>query len=620
MQSPMKFLVVVATMWLLGAASIGCEADPETMRGRRDGATDGAGADGPPGGMDGTTGPCVDTDNDGISDSLEGAPTQHTSRDSSGPPDYQNTDSDDDGYSDRDEAARSYAGYESNAQPIACGNAPSDCDRDGIPNHRDFDSDNDGLSDREELAAHTDPCAEDSDGDMVADIIELAARSSPTDGTSRPPEGSLYVTLPHNDVEPGTMTPRHQHRQFTFSTRIRAADVFFLVDNSASMDPIINTLRSTMMTVLIPGIRSAIGAGGDVRFGVGSFDSMPDGIDGSAGDYDLWVRQALTTNDAAGDARVQAALNAMHTVGTDSPGRYGGDYPENQIIAAWHALTGQGTLPALSGSAAISAARGVHGGPAACAGQTGCGYVPAMDPAADCGATPADMAFGWACFRHGRVPIVVLFSDASWYNGPGSDPRLSSGPAYSQIVADFMAAEAFFVGVDVGTSGAGDTLNRSRAFATATGTVDASGAPVAYLDAGGDPANIGVVVTAITTLASQTRQDITTRVTPDPMETRVAAPHTTADFIKAVRPDHAIPATGTTGMGFTRMDMTTFYGVLPSTQVVFDVDFYNDFQRNTSSAAELYRATIHVLGRADSEVDHHDVYIIVPVDAPPPPG
>jgi len=72
--------------------------------------------------------------------------------------------------------------------------------------------------------------------------------------------------------------------------------------------------------------------------------------------------------------------------------------------------------------------------------------------------------------------------------------------------------------------------------------------------------------------------------------------------------------------GYDRRDMTTFYSVLPSTRVVFRVDFWNDFQPG-GMVAQLYRATIVVLGRAGSEVDRRPVYIIVPaIGAGAPPG
>jgi len=71
--------------------------------------------------------------------------------------------------------------------------------------------------------------------------------------------------------------------------------------------------------------------------------------------------------------------------------------------------------------------------------------------------------------------------------------------------------------------------------------------------------------------------------------------------------------------GFERKDETTFFNVSPAATVRFDANFYNDFAPG-SSTAQLFRTTIVVLGRAGSEVDRREVFIIVPADSGPPPG
>jgi hypothetical protein len=47
--------------------------------------------------------------------------------------------------------------------------------------------------------------------------------------------------------------------------------------------------------------------------------------------------------------------------------------------------------------------------------------------------------------------------------------------------------------------------------------------------------------------------------------------------------------------------------------VVFEAEFYNDFQPGGPSA-QVYEATIVVLGRAGSEVDERLVFMVVPAD------
>jgi hypothetical protein len=300
---------------------------------------------------------CRDTDMDGLSDEVEGAPRVDTDRD--GMPDYQDSDSDNDGYPDRVEANRSYPMHDGRTVSRTCDMVGDNCDgtlgvgADVVPNFRDTDSDNDGLTDREEREVGTDPCTADTDGDGATDLVERAAMSNPSDRMSTPPMNSLYVVLPH--YPPPMMGP-HELREFTFSTRIRQADVFFLVDNSSSMQPVIANLRTNLRGVIVPGIRAQIA---DVQMGVGSFDSMPvppqgcPGVAGpptshpscernptTAGDYTLWVRQRVT-NDVMS---VQRAFDEMRTIDDDTMGFFvGSDEPECQTEATFQVIEGAGS-------------------------------------------------------------------------------------------------------------------------------------------------------------------------------------------------------------------------------------------------------------------------------------
>ena len=100
--------------------------------------------------------------------------------------------------------------------------------------------------------------------------------------------------------------------------------------------------------------------------------------------------------------------------------------------------------------------------------------------AMDCAGDP--LSYGWACFREGRVPILVLFSDAGWHNGPtmptgnfyGSVPGAAT---YNQLVAEMRRRDAFFVGIDVAS---GATYSASLDLATQTRSVDATGNPIAF--------------------------------------------------------------------------------------------------------------------------------------------
>lgn len=513
----------------------------------------------------------MDSDGNGIADIIE---------------DPSNPDDDGDGVPDSQEV---------DAGGNPCG--PRDFDHDRIPDFQDTDSDNDGVPDGTEIANGTDPHNEDTDGDGASDLVEIAAGTDGTSSASEPPIGTLYVTIPY--YPPGTMGT-HPHKQFDFRTRIQHADVFILVDNSASMDSVIAAIRGPFSSTIVPGIQAAIP---DVRIGCGSFDSVPDGYGGSPGspgDYTLWVRQPVDANTSL----TQTAFNNMNTITTDAPGFYGGDYPEDQVEGLFQAITGDGMVGHFTDDAARISVHDARN-------PSGNGYVPTMIPGTDCPVAPdSPSPYGWACFQEGRVPILILASDASWYNGPSAaDPSDPNMHLYSDLVAALMGRGAYFIGIDVGTGMGGDTYNDARMLAQATGTVDGSGNPVVFgpgsAGLGGIASNI---VDALVTLAGSTVQDITTRTDPDTSETRLPASHTTADFIRAVTPDHADPEAPT---GYSSKDATTFYDVDPATVVWFDVDFYNDFQLPIATA-QLFRATIQVLGRAGTIVDHRDVYMIVP--------
>lgn len=524
-------------------ALTGCDA---ALGGRRfDAGTRGDGA--PSSGCTDST----DTDGDGIADQREG--TGDT--DGDGVANYLDDDSDGDGIPDSVEAG-----------PSGNSCAPADSDFDGIADFVDTDSDNDGLTDAEEIAAGTNPGQADTDGDGIDDLTETAAGSSPTDATSRPPEGSLYVVLPY--VPPGEIGDRPR-REFNFQTRIRSADIFFVVDTTGSMSFTISQVQSTLESTIIPGIVAALGVDGDARYGIAGHGDFQEGGPNYTGNVQIFQR--LTPDASA----VQAATYMLRA---DN----GGDYPESQVTAMDSVISGRGT-PNYGGTATRM-----------------------MQPVTDCGVGPDEDVFGWGCFQVGRVPIMVLFSDADWHNAPGQGNFYFSTPAaatYDMLRDEMVRRGAYYVGIDVG---GGDTATHSRQLAMDTNSLDGSGAPLVFT---GSASTVAAnVIDAITRIAGSSRQDITTRVDPDPAEVRLPVGRNTANFITAVRAIRGIPEAPE---GYDNHDETTFYNVAPSTRVVFEAEFYNDFQPGMSTA-QLFRATIVVLGRAGSEVDSREVYIIVP--------
>jgi hypothetical protein len=552
---------------------------------------------------------CVDTDGDGVSDADEGPPTRDS--DGDGMPDYMDRDSDNDGFEDGVEARRAYPGYDDRARGYVCGATlpPDECDGppDGLANFRDPDSDNDGLTDAEERTAGTNPCAEDTDRDGASDLVEVVARSNPRDESSRPPPESLYVTVPY--YAPDQRGPV-ERREFTFQTRIQRADVFLLVDNSASMDSTIDTLRESLRTVIVPGIRAQVT---DVRIGVGSFDSMPeraegerevegfptDGEAGRPGDYTLWRRQRMTRDFDA----VQRAFDAMRTIAVDTNNRYlGGFAAECQVEALYQVVTGAGSRTHEMSEAARRSTLNARD-------PMGSGWAGAMNPLQDCD-DPTER--GWGCFGRGRVPIVVLFSDGPWFDGPlPSSPRSQRGYRYAELVPAMNALGALFVGIDVSMAGRmGFTFANSAYLARATGSLSAQRQEVLFapVASGGIARTAADIVSGIRTLAEETRQDIRTEVDSPASDMRLPMGRRAGDFVRAVRPARGEPAAPT---GYERQDDRTFYGVLPSTRVTFAVEFYNDFAVG-GDTAQVFQASIVVRGRAGSEVDRRPLFIVVP--------
>ncbi|WP_459489413.1 Ig-like domain-containing protein, partial [Aquirufa sp. ROCK-SH2] len=134
----------------------------------------------------GTISASVDSDSDGIPDSIElGTGTTPLDTDGDGTPDFQDTDSDNDGILDSVEKGT--------------GTTPVDTDGDGTPDFLDTDSDNDGILDSVEKGTGTTPVDTDGDGtpdfqdtdsdnDGIPDSVEKGTGTTPvdTDGDGTP--------------------------------------------------------------------------------------------------------------------------------------------------------------------------------------------------------------------------------------------------------------------------------------------------------------------------------------------------------------------------------------------------------------------------------------------------
>lgn len=498
----------------------------------------------------------TDSDGDGIADRVEG----EADVDGDGLANRLDPDSDGDGVPDIDESRTGNA----------C--APANSDTDETPDYLDLDSDNDGLSDADEARLGTDPTHVDTDGDGVTDLAEEAAETDPTDATSTIPATDYFVVLPYMGD--------HVHRVLRFGTNIQQADVYFLVDSTGSMQPVIDNVRDSLgdiageLEAVIP----------DVQMGVGHFEDFPFASGSPFGptffggpDDDAYENAQDITPDLAA---VRSALDGI-VLGD------GHDGPEAAVQGIFQTATGRGGSWSFMGSTYAIARRVCPEYP----DET----VPRR---------------GYPCFRPGSLPIVVTVTDVEWHAGSADGtrwPYMAITPAPEDLPDAASALSRIggrFIGVpivnDMGTAFPTD----HQAMAMQTGSVDGSGRPLVY------PAPIGMVsdsiVEGIRTLATTTPQDVNTDtedVPPNPGDVNAT------DFILAITPVAATPAGGVSGM-----DDTTFFDVTPGTSVDFDVDFYNGFVP-PPVVAQVYRARIVVYGNLSARLDERRVFIIVPPEA-----
>ncbi|HJK93221.1 MAG: hypothetical protein CMN31_04735 [Sandaracinus sp.] len=492
----------------------------------------------------------VDSDGDGIADDLEGT----EDLDGDGTPNHLDTDSDGDGIDDATEAGDS---------PCAL----RDTDSDGTADWWDLDSDNDGLSDADEVGTYgTDPRNIDSDMDGVTDLGEVeGTMTDPLDPSSTIPADDFFVVLPWNG-------PR-ENRLLRFGTDISVADIYFLIDTTGSMGSPISNVQSSL-SMLVSEIATRIP---NAQMGVGQFRDLPLGGGltgyGSPGDMAYANEQDITDNTGA----VQTALDGLVAGG-------GADGPESHVLALFQTAQPLGGTWS-DGSDSWSLA------------------------AKNCTPIPDEMGRrrGYPCFRPGALPIIVMVTDVDMHNDPtGQDAYTGITPppySFDQAMSALGSIGARFIGVAVNGGGRGDMEEVARR----TGTVDGSGAPLVFDASGGTVSNS--IVDGIGTLTGGVAQDVGTRTenvpgNPDEFDA--------TQFIKAITPVEGYRE-GVPGTGYDSFDETTFYNVIPGTQVEFDVDFYNDV-RPPAAAAEIFRARIIVVGNGVADLDAREVYIIVPPD------
>jgi hypothetical protein len=179
-----------------------------------------------------------------------------------------------------------------------------------------------------------------------------------------------------------------QDKPLTFSTDVKALDVFFNMDTTISMSGPIANLQSSLADTVIPGISAQVP---DTFFGAGVLEDFPldpfghancNFYPGQSGpDQPFQLLQAITNDVVA----VQAAVNSMSLLG-GYPIGCGGDTPEAHIESLYQIATGAGLA------------------------SPGATMVPANNS-----------GVGGVGFRETSMPIVVTITDAvSHENNPAN--------------------------------------------------------------------------------------------------------------------------------------------------------------------------------------------------------
>ncbi len=334
-----------------------------------------------------------------------------------------------------------------------------------------------------------------------------------TDAPDAPPDAPLPCIELHPDAGP-ILLP------LDTEVVVGRADVLMLIDVTGSMREEISQIRATLRDRIVPGIRAAIP---DSRLGVATFADFPFGECG--GTDDVPFAQVLPIE---GDvARVQAAVDSVATTS-------GGDPPESQVEGLYQAATGEGL------GSIIPPSFGCPGG-----------------------------GFGYPCFRTDALPVILLFTDAAFHNGPGgtnayaASCRADGAHTYAEAVDVLNSRGIRVMGLFSGARTGRSDLER---IATDTGAVS-GGTPLVFnIGERGESLSTNVIA-AVRTLADVIQFDVDT-VLVDPVPGDAVDPREFVDEVIALR---AEPMSGVTSI-----EGGVFFGVSTGTRVIFQLQLRND--------------------------------------------
>jgi hypothetical protein len=371
-------------------------------------------------------------------------------------------------------------------------------------------------------------------------------------------------------------------------SRLERADVVFLIDVTASMGAEIEAVRRGLRDRIAPTIYARVP---DTEFAVATFGDYPVSPFGSPGDnpYELFLPM---TSDLA---RVQAAMNTI-TLGS------GGDGPESQVEALYQVATGEGR----SGFYTDPSGRRV--------------FAEWVPPSLGC---PRG-GFGYPCFREDALPIVFLFTDNDFHNGPGgSEPYLpvlsGTTPAtYEQAVAALRERGIRVVGFWSG----GDRISRDvLRVATDTEAVARDGSPLVF--------NIGANGERLDERVVEAIQDFAEGVVFDidaiPLDPTPDDGFDVRTLVAGILPLRAVPMSGIEGID---AEGRRFLGVRSGTRAIFQLLVRTDVVE-PGPEPQVFFLDVQFRGDGRTNLGVRRVRIVIPAitgegcedaGAPPVPG
>ncbi|MFO0678290.1 MAG: hypothetical protein U0169_17265 [Polyangiaceae bacterium] len=271
-------------------------------------------------------------------------------------------------------------------------------------------------------------------------------------------------------------------------TRVRNADIYFLLDDTASMREESAALTSSLAGTdgIIARLRAPASLGSDAAFGFGRFEEFATNPYTVAASDDNVPYQHLL-NIQASDTIAQSVTSWLRTDAYGSAGtgifRSGGTIPESTVPALWALATGNGLYRSTTAGSLWHTPPHVTGfwqwAPPT---STRAGNLDTITGQTDA-PCPTDAqtglpGFGYPCFRPRSTPVVVLITDAPAHNGPAGQygymrnvDRVTGAVQYTTTATVQTSNNDTTTAVDIPTIADATTGALGLAFGLYSGTV-----------------------------------------------------------------------------------------------------------------------------------------------------